>query len=66
MGVTEKIIEEGVEEVVYKQDDGEITAWLTNFEEKMELGHGGIQKYKYIFYAVILTGFIYLGVVLGL
>lgn len=66
MGVTERIIEGGVEEVVYKQDDGEVTAWLTNFEEKMELGHGGTQKYKNIFYAVVLTGFIYLGVVLWL
>jgi hypothetical protein len=60
-----KIEKEG-EEVVYKQDNGEITAWLTDLEEKMELGHGGTQKYKNIFYAAVLISFIYLGVVLWL
>ena len=59
MGVIEKVIEEGVEEVVYKQDNGEITAWLTNFEEKMELGHEGAQKYKNVFHGVVLISVIY-------
>jgi len=66
MGVIEKVIEEGVEEVVYKQDNGEISAWLTNFEEKMELGHEGTQKYKNIFYVAVLIGFIYLGMLFWL
>ena len=66
MGVIEKIIEEGVEEVVYKQDNGEISAWLTNFEEKMELGHEGTQKYKNIFYAAVLISFIYLALLFWL
>ncbi len=42
-----KITIEG-DKVVYRQDDGEITAWLTDFEEKMELAHEGsplIQEY---------------------
>ena len=34
------------QELVYKQDDGEITAWLTGFEEKMELAHKGSPFYR--------------------
>jgi len=56
-------IEKEGEEVVYKQDDGEITAWLTNFEEKMELAHEGMQKYKKIFYIAVLIGFLYLAII---
>lgn len=56
-------IEKKEEEVVYKQDDGEITAWLTNFEEKMELGHEGMQKYKKFFHIVVLIGFLYLAII---
>ncbi|KPJ66498.1 MAG: hypothetical protein AMJ45_03795 [Syntrophobacter sp. DG_60] len=48
------------EEVVYKQDDGEITAWLTNFKEEMVLGHEGEPKYKKIFLTLVLIGFLYL------
>lgn len=66
MGIIEKVIEEGVEEVVYKQDNGEISAWLTNFEEKMELGHEGTQKYKNIFYAAVLVSVIYIGILFWL
>jgi len=51
------------QELVYKQDDGEITAWLTGFEEKMELAHKGSPFYRKIFFLLVLTGFLYLGVI---
>jgi len=56
-------IEKEGEDIVYKQDDGEITAWLTNFEEKMVLGHEGDPRYKKIFHIVVLIGFLYLGII---
>lgn len=61
-----EVTESEAEEVVYKQDNGEITAWLTDLEEKMELGHGGTQKYKNIFYAAVLISFVYLGMLFWL
>lgn len=57
-----KIEKEG-EEVVYKQDNGEISAWLTNFKEQMVLGHEGEPKYKKIFHILVLIGFLYLGII---
>jgi hypothetical protein len=56
-------IEKEGKEVVYKQDNGEITAWLTNFKEKMVLGHEGTPIYKTIFYAAVLIGVLYLGII---
>ncbi|MDY6843583.1 MAG: hypothetical protein SVW57_05775 [Thermodesulfobacteriota bacterium] len=57
-----EIVKEG-EEVVYKQNNGEITAWLTNFEEKMELSHEGEPLYKKLLYAMILIGVLYLAII---
>ncbi len=54
-----KVVKQG-EETYYVQDDGEITARLTDFEEKMELSHGSDQKYKWVFYVLVTIGFIYL------
>ena len=51
------------QELVYKQDDGEITAWLTGFEEKMELVHEGSPFYRKVFFLLVLIGFLYLGVI---
>jgi len=51
------------QEFVYKQDDGEITAWLTGFEEKMELAHKGSPFYRKVFFLLVLLGFLYLGVI---
>ena len=51
------------QERVYKQDDGEITAWLTDFEEKMELAHQGSPFYRKVFFLLVLLGFLYLGVI---
>ena len=47
-------------EFVYQQDDGEITAWLTDFEEKLELPHEGTPAYKKVFFLLVITGLIYL------
>ena len=57
-------IEKRGKETVYTQDDGEITAWLTDFEEKMELGHEGTPAYKIVFYIVSLLGILYMGTIL--
>jgi len=51
------------QERVYKQDDGEITAWLTDFEEKMELAHQGSPFYRKVFFLLVLLGMLYLGVI---
>ena len=51
------------QERVYRQDDGEITAWLTDFEEKMELAHQGSPFYRKIFFLLVLLGFLYLGLI---
>ena len=54
------------DELVYQQDDGEITARLAGFEEKMELPHEGSAGYKKIFHLLVAIGFIYLIVVFTL
>jgi len=51
------------QEGVYKQDDGEITAWLTDFEEKMELAHKGSPFYRKVFFLLVLIGCLYLSVI---
>lgn len=48
------------DEVVYRQENGEITAWLTDFTEKMELAHVGSPFYKKIFYLLAVIGVCYL------
>lgn len=47
-------------EIVYRQDDGEITAWLTDFEEKTELSHEGSPLFGKIFYVCVIAGVLYL------
>lgn len=49
-------------ETVYQQDDGEITAWLTGFEEKTALAHKGSKIYKQVFHLCVAVGSIYLAV----
>ena len=51
------------DEVVYRQADGEITAWLTDFEEKMELTHEGSPIFKKIFYLLVAAGIFYLSLI---
>jgi hypothetical protein len=48
------------DELVYQQDDGEITARFAGFEEKMELPHKGSARYKKIFHFLVTMGVIYL------
>lgn len=57
-----KIVVDG-DETVYRQSDGEITAWLTEFEEKMELVHESSPKFKRIFYLLVALGIFYLSLV---
>ena len=47
-------------ELVYQQDDGEITARLIGFEERMELPHEGSAGYKKVFYSLVVIGVVYL------
>lgn len=54
-----KIVRQG-EERVFCQADGEVTAWLTGFEEKMELTHEGSAPFKKIFYLLTGGGALYL------
>jgi hypothetical protein len=56
-------IEKDGEKIIYRQDDGEVTARFSNFEEKMELGHEGTKGYKKIFCILVLIGFLYLGII---
>ena len=56
-------IEKDGEEIIYRQDDGEITAWLTGFEEKMELGHPADPFYKKVFFLMVLIGLLHLGAI---
>ena len=53
-------------EIVYRQDDGEVTAWLTGFEEKTALEHKGSKFYKYVFYLCVAIGLVYLAVLFWL
>jgi hypothetical protein len=50
-------------EIFYQQDDGEITARLTGFEEIDELSHEGSEKYKKVFYILVAAGGFYLGLI---
>jgi hypothetical protein len=50
-------------ELVYKQDDGEITAWLTDFEEKTELVHEGSPFYQKVFFLLVFIGVFYLAAI---
>ena len=54
-----EIVRQG-EETIYRQVGGEITAWLTDFEEKMELVHEGASRYRRIFHLLVAAGVIYL------
>ena len=54
-----EIVRQG-EDTVYRQEDGEITAWLTDFKEKMELVHEGTPQYRRILHLLVAAGVIYL------
>ena len=48
------------DDLVYKQDNGEVTASLTDFEEKMELAHEGSKTVKQVFHLFVVAGLLYL------
>ena len=47
-------------DILYRQPDGEVTAKLTDFKEKMVLEHEGSGRYQKIFYLLVAAGAIYL------
>ena len=57
-------VEKDGNRLVYRQDDGEITAWFDSFEEKQVLSHAGNPTYKKVFYILVTAGFAYLAYVL--
>lgn len=50
-------------EVYFQQEDGEITARLTDFTEKMELTHKESNLHKRILHIFVALGALYLTVV---
>jgi len=48
------------DQLIYQQDDGEITAWFEGFEEHLELAHEGDPKFQTIFYILVIIGLVYL------
>lgn len=48
------------EDVVFKQDDGDITAVFHTYEEKTELAHSGSAMYEKIFLILVTLGATYL------
>jgi hypothetical protein len=57
-----KLVKRG-DELFFQQDDGEITAVLTGFEEKNELVHEGSGGYRKVFYILVAAGALYLALV---
>jgi hypothetical protein len=57
-----EIVKQG-KETVYRQMNGEITADLTHFDEKMELLHEGSTTYRHVFHILVAVGVIYLGAI---
>ena len=47
-------------DLVYRQETGEVTARLIGYEEKAELRHEGLRRYKAIFYLLAAAGVLYL------
>jgi len=53
-------IEKNGEEIVFRQENGEITARFSSIAEKMVLAHKGSRTYKKVFYLLVLAGVLYL------
>jgi hypothetical protein len=56
MGLIKK---EGAD-LVFQQDDGEITARFIDYEEQLELSHEGHPNYQKVFKILVLFGLFYL------
>jgi len=56
-------VEKEQDRLIFRQANGEITAWFDNFEEKMVLSHKGNSKYKIVFFVLVVIGFIYLAAI---
>ena len=51
------------EDLVFKQDEGEITAVFHTYEEKTELAHSGSAAYEKVFLLLVALGAAYLACV---
>ena len=54
------------DDLIYRQADGESTARLIGYSEKMVLSHEGSLKFQKIFYILVAAGVIYLSCVFAL
>jgi hypothetical protein len=53
-------IEKDGDRLVYRQADGEITAWFIDFKEHMVLSHDSDPVYRKIFFWLVAVGLAYL------
>jgi len=58
-----KIDREG-KDIVYRQDDGEITAYLTAYEEREAVTHEGKHGVRIVLYGFVAFAMIYLAMIL--
>lgn len=47
-------------DLFYRQQNGEVTARLIDYEQKTELAHEGSRRYEQIFYLLAAVGIFYL------
>jgi hypothetical protein len=48
---------------VFRQKNGEITAWFESIEEKLVLSHESSPRYKRVFNLLVLAGILYLATI---
>ena len=56
-------LEKAGEKYVFRQENGEITAWFDSTEEKMVLSHEGSSLYRHVFNLLVLAGVAYLALI---
>jgi hypothetical protein len=56
-------LEKKGEKYIFRQDNGEITAWFDNNEEKMMLSHEGSPLYRRVFNLLAVVGLLYLALI---
>lgn len=53
-------IEKKGEKYIYRQNDGEVTAWFDHIDEKKVLVHEGRPIYRWVFKLSVTVGVLYL------
>jgi hypothetical protein len=56
-------LEKQGDQYIYRQDDGQITAWFDNIEEKYVLAHEGNRFYRWVFNLLLVSGGLYLALI---